>query len=124
MIKAGLRIEASFKRTPGINDICRQVQRQLMRNESARFYHHRTRKCFPPKKVTPGDTVGVGSAYCLPCAPPHVSGSAGENRAVVLLSRQHSTPQWLLMQRRQRLDKIEHIDHQPVDLDVFGGEGI
>jgi len=31
--------------TPGIDSICRQVQRQLMRNESARFYHHRTRKC-------------------------------------------------------------------------------
>jgi SRSO17 transposase len=31
--------------------ICRQVQRQLMRNELARFYHHRTRKCLPPKKL-------------------------------------------------------------------------
>jgi hypothetical protein len=38
-------------RTPGINDICRQVQRQLMRNESARLYHHRTRKCLPPRKL-------------------------------------------------------------------------
>jgi SRSO17 transposase len=31
--------------------ICRQVQRQLMHNELARFYHHRTRKCLPPKKL-------------------------------------------------------------------------
>src|SRR6266704_2954221 len=31
--------------TPGIDSICRQIQRQLTRNESARFYHHRTRKC-------------------------------------------------------------------------------
>src|SRR5262249_424045 len=30
--------------TPGIDSICRQVQRQLMRNELARFYHHRARK--------------------------------------------------------------------------------
>jgi hypothetical protein len=37
--------------TPGIDDICRQVYRQLMRNELARFYHHRTRNCIPPKKL-------------------------------------------------------------------------
>jgi SRSO17 transposase len=37
--------------TPGIDYICRQVQGQLMRNESARFYHHRTRKCVPPRKL-------------------------------------------------------------------------
>jgi hypothetical protein len=37
--------------TPGVDEICRQVQRQLMRNESARFYHHRTRKWFPPRKL-------------------------------------------------------------------------
>ena len=37
--------------TPGIDYICRQVHRQLMRNESARFYHHRTRKCMPPRKL-------------------------------------------------------------------------
>ena len=37
--------------TPGIDYICRQVYRQLMRNELARFYHHRTRKCIPPKKL-------------------------------------------------------------------------
>ena len=37
--------------TPGIDSLCRQVQRQLMRNESARFYHHRTRKCIPPRKL-------------------------------------------------------------------------
>jgi hypothetical protein len=29
--------------TPGIDSICRQVYRQLMRNELARFYHHRAR---------------------------------------------------------------------------------
>jgi SRSO17 transposase len=37
--------------TPGVDSICRQVQRQLQRNESARFYHHRTRKCMPPRKL-------------------------------------------------------------------------
>ena len=37
--------------TPGIDYICRQVQHQLMRNESARFYHHRTRKCIPTRKL-------------------------------------------------------------------------
>ncbi len=37
--------------TPGVDEICRQVQRQLMRNELARLYHHRTRKCIPPRKL-------------------------------------------------------------------------
>jgi SRSO17 transposase len=37
--------------TTGVDDICRQVQRQLLRNESARFYHYRTRKCIPPRKL-------------------------------------------------------------------------
>jgi hypothetical protein len=37
--------------TLGVDSICRQVQRQLLRNESARFYHHRTRKCIPPRKL-------------------------------------------------------------------------
>jgi len=37
--------------TPGVDSICHQVQRQLLRNESARFYHHRTRKCLPPRKL-------------------------------------------------------------------------
>jgi hypothetical protein len=37
--------------TPGIDSISRQVQRQVLRNESARFYHHRTRKCLPPRKL-------------------------------------------------------------------------
>jgi SRSO17 transposase len=36
---------------PGTDYICRQVYRQLMRNELARFYHHRTRKCMPPQKL-------------------------------------------------------------------------
>jgi len=35
----------------GVDDICRQVQRQLQRNELARFYHHRARKCMPPRKL-------------------------------------------------------------------------
>jgi hypothetical protein len=35
----------------GVDDICRQVQPQLWRNESARFYHHRTRKCLPRRKL-------------------------------------------------------------------------
>jgi hypothetical protein len=37
--------------TPGVDYICRQVHRQLMRNESARFYHHRTRKYMPQRKL-------------------------------------------------------------------------
>ena len=37
--------------TPGVDSICRQVHRQLLRNELARFYHHRTRKCMPPRKL-------------------------------------------------------------------------
>jgi SRSO17 transposase len=37
--------------TPGVHAICRQVQRQLQRNELARFYHHRTRKCALPRKL-------------------------------------------------------------------------
>jgi hypothetical protein len=37
--------------THGIDTICRQVQRQLMRNELARLYHHRTRKCIPPHRL-------------------------------------------------------------------------
>ena len=35
----------------GVDYICRQVQRQLRRNELARFYHHRTRKYLPPRKL-------------------------------------------------------------------------
>ena len=37
--------------TPDTDDICRQVYRQLLRNELARFYHCRTRKCMPPRKL-------------------------------------------------------------------------
>src|SRR5713101_3896693 len=37
--------------TLSIPYICRQVQRQLMRNELARFYHYRNRNCLPPKKL-------------------------------------------------------------------------
>jgi SRSO17 transposase len=37
--------------TPGIDYICRQIYRQLMRNELARFYHYRTRKWMPPRKL-------------------------------------------------------------------------
>src|SRR5215813_8081427 len=37
--------------TPGVDSICRQVQRQLLRNEAARFYHHCARKCIPPRKL-------------------------------------------------------------------------
>ncbi len=37
--------------TLGVSSICRHVQRQLMRNELARFYHHLTRKCIPSKKL-------------------------------------------------------------------------
>ena len=37
--------------TPGIDYICRHVHRQLLRNESARFYHHRIRKRMLPRKL-------------------------------------------------------------------------
>jgi hypothetical protein len=37
--------------TLSITSICRHVQRQLRRNELARFYHHHTRNCLPPKKL-------------------------------------------------------------------------
>jgi len=37
--------------TPGLAFICRQVQRQLMRNELARLYHHRARKYMLPRKL-------------------------------------------------------------------------
>jgi hypothetical protein len=37
--------------TPGIDYVCRQVHRQLLRNELARFYHHSTRKCLPSRKL-------------------------------------------------------------------------
>ena len=37
--------------TPGVDYICRQVHRQLMRNKLARFYHHCTRKYLPPRKL-------------------------------------------------------------------------
>jgi len=40
--------------TLGVSFICRHVQRQLLRNELARFYHHRTRKCLPPRKLRRG----------------------------------------------------------------------
>jgi hypothetical protein len=37
--------------TPSIHYICRQVHRQLLRNELARFYHYCTHNCLPPKKL-------------------------------------------------------------------------
>jgi hypothetical protein len=37
--------------TLGTDYICRQVHRQLLRNELARFYHYRTRKYVPPQKL-------------------------------------------------------------------------
>jgi SRSO17 transposase len=37
--------------TLSIPSICRQVQRQLVRNELARFYHYCTRKCLPKRKL-------------------------------------------------------------------------
>jgi SRSO17 transposase len=37
--------------TLGVLSICRHVQRQLLRNESARFYHHHARKYLPPRKL-------------------------------------------------------------------------
>ena len=37
--------------TLGVSSICRHVQRQLRRNELARFYHYHTRKCLPSRKL-------------------------------------------------------------------------
>src|SRR5207245_3778448 len=37
--------------TPGVDDICRQVQRQLLRNELARFYHPRSTTAIPLRKL-------------------------------------------------------------------------
>ncbi len=37
--------------TLSIASICRHVQRQLLRNELARFSHYHTRHCLPPKKL-------------------------------------------------------------------------
>src|SRR5713101_2413334 len=37
--------------TPSNPYICRQVYRQLMRNELARYSHYRTCKCLPSKKL-------------------------------------------------------------------------
>ena len=37
--------------TLSIPSICRHVQRQLLRNELARFYHHHTRNCLPPRRL-------------------------------------------------------------------------
>jgi len=37
--------------TPGVDDICHRVQRQLQRNELAGFYHYRTRKRIPTRKL-------------------------------------------------------------------------
>ena len=51
-VRYGLRVllrEVLY--TPGADSICRQGQRQLQRNESAIFYHHRPRKCLPTRKL-------------------------------------------------------------------------
>src|SRR6266567_720726 len=37
--------------TPGVDYVYRHVHRQLQRNESARYYHYRTRKCIPLRKL-------------------------------------------------------------------------
>jgi SRSO17 transposase len=51
-VRSGLsRLLLEVYYTPGVDEIARQVQRQLMRNELARLYHHRTRKCIPPRKL-------------------------------------------------------------------------
>jgi len=51
-VRDGLRLLLLTVCCPlGVDDICRRVQRQLQRNESARFSHHRTRKGIPPRKL-------------------------------------------------------------------------
>jgi hypothetical protein len=37
--------------TPSLDSICRHVQRQLRRNELARFYHCCTHTCVPSQKL-------------------------------------------------------------------------
>jgi hypothetical protein len=37
--------------TPGVDYICCRVQRQLRRNEAAKLYHYRARKCIPLRKL-------------------------------------------------------------------------
>ena len=54
-----LRIEVFC--TLSIPSICRQVQRQLMRNELARFYHHHTR--IPATACRQGSYVETYSRY-------------------------------------------------------------
>ena len=50
-VRYGLSLLLEVVSTPGMRYICRQVQRQLLRNESARCYHHRIRQCLPPRKL-------------------------------------------------------------------------
>jgi hypothetical protein len=58
---------------PGVPSICRHVQRQLMRNELARFYHYRTRKCLPSRKSdTPRRAGGLMSRAASKAAGCHL----------------------------------------------------
>jgi hypothetical protein len=50
-VRYGLSLLLEVDCTPGVDDICRHVQRQLQRNESARFYPYRARKHIPPRKL-------------------------------------------------------------------------
>jgi hypothetical protein len=51
-VRSGLsRLLLEVYYTSGVDEIARQVQRQLMRNELARLYHHHTRKYIPPRKL-------------------------------------------------------------------------
>ena len=50
-VRYGLRVvRMAVVCTRRVPASCRQVPRQFMRNELARFYHHRTRQWLPPKK--------------------------------------------------------------------------
>ena len=51
-VRSGLsRLLLEVYYTPGVDEIARQVQRQLMRNELARLYHHCTRKFILRRKL-------------------------------------------------------------------------
>src|SRR5262245_8903604 len=62
--------------------------------------------------------------YHPPGAPLRACGPAVEDHALLPSSCQHPSPQRLLMQRGQWLDQIEHVDHQLVNLEVFGRQNI
>ncbi len=82
--------------TLSVPSICRHVHRQLLRNELARFYHHRTRNCIPPKKLRRDIQLGIGEGTWFSRGPT-AHGACTLTRFLARspqLSRAHSSP-WL-----------------------------